>query len=95
MVQTFALVKWLGGVDHGKYTANVPIEWIKDFDLDTFSEEEAAEDSDISYVIEWREGRKKPRGGWKVFDGYVKAVNGMFCLVSFEFIIFFLIVCFV
>ena len=75
MTKLFALLKWVSGEDKGKYTAGIPIEWIQDFNYETYQDE--TPDPDYSYVIEWRDTRKKPKGGWKCYDAVVVTVNGM------------------
>lgn len=61
----FALVKWLGGEDKGKYSPDVPVSWIRDF------KEGDEEEFEESYIVEWRKGKNPPPGGWPVYDGLV------------------------
>ena len=69
-----ALVKWIGGVDDKKYTSGVPVEFIKNFNLDSYFNDDF--DPSESYVVEWRESSKVPKGGWKCYDCHVIAVSG-------------------
>ncbi|KAH0561184.1 hypothetical protein KQX54_014174 [Cotesia glomerata] len=68
--ELLALVKWIGGKDDGQFTVGIPVMWIKDFDLNVFDPE--SEDSDTSYVVEWRVGKKKP---WLYFDAQVIVIS--------------------
>lgn len=70
----FALVKWCGTEDDGKFTSGVPLDWVKTFDYQRYKEEGL--DITELQAIEWREGRKRPVGGWPVYDGFVVQVSG-------------------
>ncbi|CAG5075423.1 Protein of unknown function [Cotesia congregata] len=70
----FALLRWVGGEYRGTYTSDVPVEWIKDFDVESFDSEN--EDPDLSYVVEWRVKNKMPKKGWPCADAQVVAVSG-------------------
>ncbi|CAG5100594.1 Protein of unknown function [Cotesia congregata] len=64
----FALLRWVGG----EYR-DVPVEWIKDFNVESFDSEN--EDPDLSYVVEWRVKNKMPKKGWPCADAQVVAVS--------------------
>lgn len=53
----FALVRWVSGEDKGKFSTNVPVEWIRDFNGSV------DDDEDESYLIEWRVGKKPGPAG--------------------------------
>ncbi|CAG5093132.1 Protein of unknown function, partial [Cotesia congregata] len=70
-----ALLQWVGGDYDQTYTAGVPVDWIIDFNPETFDPEN--EDQDISYLVEWREMKKnkKPKKGWEVYDARVIKIS--------------------
>lgn len=70
----YALVKFVSGDDAKKYSVGIPVEMIKDFDVDVF----LAGDYDASEVfcVEWREKKKKPKQGWPLYDVNVIHVSG-------------------
>lgn len=72
-----ALVKWIGGKFDRTYTPDVLIEWISDFDLNTFDQD----DEDISYIVEWRE---KTQTNHPVYDVKIIIVSGI-CTYIFIF----------
>lgn len=78
----FALTKWIGGSDDKKYTVGVPVDWIINFDIDEYQKDN--HDPAESYVVEWRDTPKPPKGGWKCYDCHVILVSGIL-LVWFDF----------
>lgn len=75
MKPKFALVQWIGGDYDKTYTAGVPVDWILDFDINTFNPEKETEDH--YYNIEWRKSNsgKIPKCGWKFYDAKVIRVS--------------------
>lgn len=73
----YALVQWVGGDDDGKYSTDIPVEFIKQFDYEEFQRnlENSVDDDDFSYVVEWRDKRKQPKGGWKAYNCVLKKVS--------------------
>lgn len=74
-----ALVKWLSGKDKGKFTAGVPVDWLRDFDKATWLSNKE-KDEEESYICEWRDAKKEPAGGWDVHDAQVIEVSGKYSL---------------
>lgn len=66
----FALVKWLNGSDSGKYSV-VDSSWLLNFDYNSF-----ILSPDESYIVEWREQKKAPPGGWPCFDAVIVKLAG-------------------
>ncbi|XP_015122719.1 uncharacterized protein LOC107045099 [Diachasma alloeum] len=64
----YALIKWLGGTDKGKYTPDIPTEWIKDFNYGAYLATDP--DDQESYIVKWHEG-SEPLGGWPCYDGEI------------------------
>ena len=68
----YPLVKWLDGVYSERFTHDVDIAWIKNFDP-------SVSDFDESYAIEWRQaGKQTPKKGWPVYNGLVLDVSCKF-----------------
>lgn len=73
MKQLYALVEWL--VPAKTYTAGILIEWVRDYDIKKYKETLIV-DSEESYFIEWRDGKKKrSQKGWPVYDGIIRAIS--------------------
>ncbi|KAH0553355.1 hypothetical protein KQX54_001752 [Cotesia glomerata] len=72
MTELFALAKWITKEEAGTYTVGVPTDWIKNFSYEEFKKD--SYDPDMTYVIEWRKGKKSP-AGWPVYDGLVTEVS--------------------
>jgi hypothetical protein len=70
----YALVKWIGGTDDKTYTSGIPTDWIIGFK----SADYMNDDHDVteSYVVEWRDTKRKPSGGWKCYDCHIVLVSG-------------------
>lgn len=68
-----ALLQWIGGEFDGALTVGVPIDWVLNFDHDTFD----PDDEDNSYVVEWRETKnnKKPKKGYNLYDARVLKIS--------------------
>ncbi|KAH0533811.1 hypothetical protein KQX54_001884 [Cotesia glomerata] len=73
MKPKLALIQWIGGKYDQTYTAGVPVDWILDFDANTFD----PTNEDESFVVEWRESKtgKIPKRGWKFYDAKVIRVS--------------------
>ncbi|KAH0549687.1 hypothetical protein KQX54_012501 [Cotesia glomerata] len=69
----WALIKWVGGEDDKKMTAGININHIKNFNCEQFLNDDL--DPDKVYVIEWRDTKKMPLGGWNCYLGKVLAVS--------------------
>lgn len=70
----YAWVEWMGGEDVGKHSV-IPLNHIRGF-----VEEEWERSKDNAYIVEWREGKIPPKGGWKMFSARVHDVAGELCL---------------
>lgn len=71
--QLFALIKWCGGEDNETFTAGIPLDWIRGFDYKDYINHGPYLDK--IFAIEWRDGRKKPIGGWHCYDGFVVKIS--------------------
>ncbi|XP_066600966.1 uncharacterized protein [Prorops nasuta] len=69
----FALVKWTEGTAKNTYSTDVPVEWIRNFDFCKYNSDYKCKK--IPYAIEWRNGRKRPKGGWNLFDGLIIQIS--------------------
>ena len=56
-----------------KMTAGINVKHIKEFDYQQFLREDVLPDK--VYVIEWRDTKKMPLGGWNCYHGMVLAVS--------------------
>lgn len=75
MKQLLALLQWIGGTYNQTFTPGVPIDWIKDFNLEEWKIDR--HDPDLSYVIEWKEKKKPKSGGWPCYDARIVAISGI------------------
>lgn len=69
------LIKWVGGKDDQKFTSGIPTDWIKGID-------QAATQFHVGkkVVVEWRNPKKKPAGGYPCYDGVVMATGSKYLL---------------
>lgn len=74
MSVSYALIKWIDKSNNkNKYTPDIPVDWILDFDEQRYRKGKV--DRDKAYVIQWCNGKKPPKAGWKCYDGIVIDVS--------------------
>ncbi|KAF7997656.1 hypothetical protein HCN44_008829 [Aphidius gifuensis] len=76
MKQLYVLVEWVKPENPKTNTPGIPIEWVKDYDVQKY-EQTGLVDSEESHLIEWRDTsiKKKHERGWPVYNGVIKAIS--------------------